>query len=44
MCVIDFFVGPSQGLDNVHWDHQQLYGQEHCTQDDDVVSVFSGLL
>ena len=36
--------GPSVGVNSVHWSYEQVYGRERGEQDDESVTLFSGLL
>lgn len=39
-----YSVGPSFGVDSVHWNFKRVYGRERSIADDDTVTLFSGTL
>lgn len=39
-----FETGPRFGVDSVHWNFNAIYGRDRSIQDDDTVTLFSGIL
>lgn len=39
-----YVFGPSIGIDSVHWNHEELYGETRDPKDDETVTIFSGKL
>eukprot|EP01033_Poteriospumella_lacustris_P003160 gene3160-2325_t len=39
-----FETGPKFGVDSVHWNFKTIYGRDRSVQDDDTVTLFSGIL
>jgi hypothetical protein len=36
--------GPSVGINSMHWDFEQVYGRQRTDEDNESVTIFSGLL